>query len=199
MEQILTMTVLPPTLNDIIKSARGNRFGNAALKKSWTRRIEAAVVAQKVQAMPGQVYLEFVWRVKNRRRDQDNISAAQKFILDGLVGSGILEDDNLSIVQTPVVHHVLISNHDGFSIFIRHHDDWIHRLQTRNINQPPTDNRVFETPVGGDRTSDHPKKGKTSSGRKSQPRLRYRKRTSRPKTSTAKRKIIPRRTTAKQH
>ena len=39
------------------------------------------------------VDLEFVWYCKNRRKDKDNILVGQKFIIDGLVEAGVIEND----------------------------------------------------------------------------------------------------------
>lgn len=37
--------------------------------------------------------LRFVWYCKNRREDPDNIHFKKKFILDGAVNAGLLEND----------------------------------------------------------------------------------------------------------
>lgn len=42
----------------------------------------------------------------NRRRDPDNIMAAQKFILDGMVQAGIIEDDGWRHIWS-IKHRVL--------------------------------------------------------------------------------------------
>jgi hypothetical protein len=137
METIVSLKELPPTLNDIIGSARRNRFGSAALKKKWTNALALAARQQSALPIKGEVYLEYIWRVKNRRRDQDNITAAQKYILDGLVAAGIIEEDNLKIVRTPVIHHVVIDDHDGFSIIIRSHSSFLLRLAEHTVIEVP--------------------------------------------------------------
>lgn len=137
METIVSLKELPPTLNEIIGSARKNRFASAALKKKWTAMIATAAREQGAKPIKGEVYLEYVWRVKNRRRDQDNITAAQKYILDGLVTAGILEEDNLKIVRSPVIHHVVISDHDGFSIIMRNESAFLLRHAEHAITYVP--------------------------------------------------------------
>lgn len=51
------------------------------------------------------VSLEFVWYEPNRKRDIDNVIFGEKFILDGLVEMGILENDSQKYV-TQVKHEV---------------------------------------------------------------------------------------------
>lgn len=137
METVVSLKELPPTLNDIIGQARKNRFASAALKKKWTASIATAAQEQRAQPIKGEVYLEYVWRVKNRRRDQDNITAAQKYILDGLVAAGIIEEDNLKVVRTPIIHHVVIADHDGFSIIIRTKEIFYRRLMENPMLDVP--------------------------------------------------------------
>ena len=36
---------------------------------------------------------EFNWYLKNRRKDKDNVSFAKKYILDGMVDAGLIEND----------------------------------------------------------------------------------------------------------
>lgn len=43
-------------------------------------------------------------QIKNFRRDPDNISAAAKFVMDGLVEGGIIQDDSLKFIMLPVLH-----------------------------------------------------------------------------------------------
>jgi len=133
------MKVLPPTLNDIIAHARGNKFASAAIKKKWTEGIAAACHNAKVQPVTGHVFLEYIWRVKNFQRDQDNVTSAQKYILDGLVAGGVIEQDNLFVIQPPVIHHFVKSDHDGFSVFVRDTGAWLERLRvfTDELGQAP--------------------------------------------------------------
>lgn len=42
--------------------------------------------------------ITFVWHLKNKRKDLDNVAFAKKFILDGLVKAGTLKNDNLNNV-----------------------------------------------------------------------------------------------------
>lgn len=93
---------LPPTLNEIINIARQNRYASAKEKEYWTNYI--AVLCRGRYKFPSEVWLEFTWRIKSKRRDPDNIAASAKFPLDSLVKAGILKNDNLTIIQSPVIH-----------------------------------------------------------------------------------------------
>lgn len=55
-------------------------------------------MAQKLRPVKGRVRIEFTWYEPNKRRDPDNVVFAKKFILDGLVRAGILENDGWRIV-----------------------------------------------------------------------------------------------------
>lgn len=93
---------LPPTLNQIIGTARRNPYTSASEKRQWTQEIALWCLGR--HQFPGQVWLEFVWRLKNWRRDPDNVAAAAKYICDGMVEAGVILDDSLKIIQSPVLH-----------------------------------------------------------------------------------------------
>jgi Holliday junction resolvase RusA-like endonuclease len=93
---------LPPTLNEIISTARSNIYASAKEKRAWTNTIAVECFGRK--QFPDRVWIEFVWKIKNFRRDPDNISAAAKFVMDGLVEGGIIQDDSLKFIMSPVLH-----------------------------------------------------------------------------------------------
>lgn len=131
---VLAMKELPPTLNTIINAARTSKFLSAQLKKLWHAKIGYFV--SKLPKIEGKIYLECVWFVKNRRRDPDNITACQKYILDTLVEQARIEDDNLSVIQSPTIHHFIISDFDGFAIVMRNESDF-HERMFEDISLPP--------------------------------------------------------------
>ncbi len=93
---------LPPTLNEIVNTARSNRYSSANEKKAWTKSIASDCFGKT--KFPDKVWIEFVWKVKSFRRDPDNISAAATFLIDGLVEGGIIRDDSLKFIMSPVLH-----------------------------------------------------------------------------------------------
>ena len=66
------------------------------MKKRETSR--AASAARGVAPFKKPVRVSFLWVEKDKRRDLDNIAFAKKFILDGLVSAGVLENDNATRV-----------------------------------------------------------------------------------------------------
>lgn len=81
-------------LNEYVDAERRNRYAGAKLKKAETERAAAAARAYGMPRFDGPVEVSFVWYERNRRRDVDNVCAAKKFVLDGLVRAGVLPDDS---------------------------------------------------------------------------------------------------------
>ena len=85
-----------PTLNEHDNANRGNRYGGASMKKKATN-LCAVYVKQamnkgfKFDDLP--VNLKFDWYVKNRRKDKDNIAFAKKYIFDGMIQAGLIDND----------------------------------------------------------------------------------------------------------
>ena len=100
---------LPPTLNDQINIARNNRYGSAKEKEKWTNDIALLCLEQSKHRFPGQVWMQFIYYLKNSRRDPDNVSASRKYILDGMVQAGIIINDNLQIIQSPIIESFIVS------------------------------------------------------------------------------------------
>jgi hypothetical protein len=106
----LTMP-LPPSMNEIINHARSGWQASAGLKKYWTNLI-GEFVRECGFYLDGAVWIEFHWYVKNFGRDSDNVAAAAKFIMDGLVTGQAIRNDNLTVIQSPVVHYYHRSSGD---------------------------------------------------------------------------------------
>ena len=81
------------TLNEYIKAERGNKFAAANIKKKETE-VARVHFLSKICKTPCK--LKFIWHVKNKRKDLDNITFAKKFILDGMVKANAIENDNLN-------------------------------------------------------------------------------------------------------
>jgi hypothetical protein len=109
---------LPPTLNDQIKDARAGWRVSARTKKQWTSRI--AIAARELDKFEStdKVWCEFHWYVKNFGRDADNIAAAAKYIFDGLVEAGTIPKDNLTVIQSPVIHYYHRAKNDWFELVL---------------------------------------------------------------------------------
>lgn len=79
-----------PSMNEIIEAAKIHAKAYSRMKKKYTE-----LVAWQVKGIPKQdsVFLDITWYAKNKRKDPDNIAAGIKFIMDGLVMGGVIEND----------------------------------------------------------------------------------------------------------
>lgn len=93
---------LPPTLNEIIKTARNNRYQSARDKKQWTDYVQSCCKSIKTK-FPSKVWMSVTFITKTDRNDPDNLMAGLKPILDGFVKSKIIKDDSVKIIQSPVI------------------------------------------------------------------------------------------------
>jgi hypothetical protein len=121
---------LPPTFNPTLSLARRDRSASLGQKRFWTEEI--ARYCQKKHQFQGMVWMEFVWKIRNWQRDPDNTAASAKFICDGLVQSGIIRDDSLKIIQSPVLHWFEKSDLD--SVLVRVADCPILKSQPINLH-----------------------------------------------------------------
>lgn len=95
MNSKLTIKGRLPSLNEVIATARGNKFAAARQKKDLTRLIAMNAQVQRVPHYTGPVEIIFAWIEKDYRRDIDNVAGGgTKFVLDGLVQAGVLPDDS---------------------------------------------------------------------------------------------------------
>jgi len=94
---------LPPTLNQQINEARSHWSKSAKTKKHWTNLIAVMLIQQQAPKFEGEIWLRYDWTV-SFRNDPDNTAAAAKFINDGLTDAGVIVKDNLTIIQSPVLH-----------------------------------------------------------------------------------------------
>lgn len=89
-----------PGLNEMIGQAkgcggRGSRY--ARIKDQWTQTCCLHALAAWLKRVES-CYLKFHWIERNRQRNPDNIAAAKKYILDGLVLAKVLDNDGWSQV-----------------------------------------------------------------------------------------------------
>ena len=90
-----------PGLNDMIamsKAGRG-RFNQYARSKEEIEKYIRLTIGQLKPRSFSQCRIGFVWVEPDRKRDMDNISAGKKYILDALVGLGILKDDSWKYIK----------------------------------------------------------------------------------------------------
>lgn len=84
------------SLNEYVNMCRSNRYMASAYKRKVEKEIGEYIATLPKFENP--VQIDFLWVEKNNRRDYDNIAFGKKFILDALVKSGKLMDDNRKCV-----------------------------------------------------------------------------------------------------
>lgn len=85
-----------PGLNEVINAAKlrkGKWSAYYEMKKNYTEYVYQMARKAKLTPIPEPVFIEFRWREIDRKRDLDNIAAAKKFVIDGLVAAGVLRQD----------------------------------------------------------------------------------------------------------
>jgi len=85
------------TLNEYINVERGNKYAAADIKSKETNVAKMSCIGKQWYQYPCKI--TFTWHLKDKRKDLDNVAFAKKFILDGLVKAGVLENDNLTKIQ----------------------------------------------------------------------------------------------------
>lgn len=96
MQQRYEIEVKLPSLNDYIKWCRSNKY--YANKKKQEIEQQIAYYISKMPIYKNPIKINFIWVEDSKRRDLDNICFAKKFILDSMVKSGKLKDDNRKYV-----------------------------------------------------------------------------------------------------
>ena len=87
-----------PGLNEYTAKNRTNRHVGAKMKKDTERNIITHL--QNLPNFTKPVKINFIWCEENKKRDLDNVAFAKKFILDALVKSGRLIDDNQKYIKS---------------------------------------------------------------------------------------------------
>ena len=90
-----------PNQNEMIAAAKGYNgrgFAYKRMKEDWTKLVVERINATGILPVKT-CFLRFRWREKNKRRDPDNFTAGIKFILDGLVTAGILQNDGWDQIE----------------------------------------------------------------------------------------------------
>jgi Holliday junction resolvase RusA-like endonuclease len=92
--QRLIIRAKMPNLNDVIAASKRHWSYYSKEKKRWTEVAAQEAQAQGLYKMRLPVWVRTTYYMKTRRGDPDNVRVAIKYILDGLVQAGVLEDDS---------------------------------------------------------------------------------------------------------
>ena len=96
MTQAFTINMKLPSLNEYINLCRTNKYKAAKFKADIEADI--ATYLYQMERYTNPIKIHFHWIEGNKRRDLDNICFAKKFILDAMVKTGKLKDDNRKCV-----------------------------------------------------------------------------------------------------
>ena len=113
-----------PGLNEMIDAAKGSGgrgAGYARLKRDWTEAVWAHAKSARLPSFPGRVVLRFRWFERDRRRDPDNVAAAKKLVMDGLVKAGVLKGDGWKFVQSWTDSFDVVPERPGVAVTIHHY------------------------------------------------------------------------------
>lgn len=89
-----------PGTNEIIdaaKKGRGKYQPYSIMKAEYTDMV--AWIAKQMPTF-GRVDITIAWYEPNLRRDPDNVAGGQKFLLDGLVAAGVIENDSQRFINS---------------------------------------------------------------------------------------------------
>lgn len=86
-------------LNAFIKATNSHYTVGNRVKRENTETVSHEALVNKVEPVRDYpVRVVFSWYSKDNRRDIDNVAFAKKFVLDGLVEAGVLENDSRKFV-----------------------------------------------------------------------------------------------------
>jgi len=100
-----------PGLNEMINTARTNRYKAAEEKKEFTKLCSYYSKIYHIPPVQKPICIDVTWIEKNKKRDLDNISCGIKYILDGLQDSGVIGGDGWKFVYG-IVHHFKTDNNE---------------------------------------------------------------------------------------
>ncbi len=118
MESITFFLDFPlPTLNEMIRTARGNKYAAAAQKKKYTDIVATEIMVQTERPHFSAISLDITWIETKKKRDPDNVFAAAKFLMDGIVAAGIIDDDDRDHVAS-ITNRVVVSDSRGVAVMV---------------------------------------------------------------------------------
>jgi len=88
-----------PGMNEYSSANRTNKQVGAAMKKKYTNIVSIFAKQQLRIDKNGFYDLEIEWQTKDNRRDADNIFTSIKFLIDGCVEAGVLENDSRKFIR----------------------------------------------------------------------------------------------------
>lgn len=106
-----------PTLNEMMRTARGNKFASAAQKKKYTDLVAVEMMVQTELPHFEAISLDITWIETKKKRDPDNVFSAVKFLMDGIVAAGIIDDDDRDHVAS-IINRIAVSDSRGVVVLV---------------------------------------------------------------------------------
>lgn len=103
MKQILHIPNRLPGMNEMIDAAKVRKGGfslYAEMKKRYGLEIALLVKMQKLIPFRTAIDIDFHWYEVAKKRDKDNIAAGKKIILDALVDTEIIGNDDWRYINS---------------------------------------------------------------------------------------------------
>jgi len=115
-----------PGLNEIINTSKtlvrqaGKKriYKYTEMKKNITTSIARLFLLEGIPKMKS-IVIEYTWIEPNAKRDPDNVEAGTKFILDGLVLAGIIENDGRKQIKKSSHQHAISKDNPGVIVKIQ--------------------------------------------------------------------------------
>lgn len=104
-----------PNWNQYINIERANKYAGASLKKKETAIVKRSTLNKKYEGKYP-VKITFYKYFKDKRQDLDNVRV--KGIIDGLVKSGVIKNDNLNCVAEIRIIPIFHKERKGIEILI---------------------------------------------------------------------------------
>lgn len=110
-------------LNEYTNANRYNRYVGAKMKKNDQEYVSMAIrECLRGWHTEDPIGLRIVWYEPNRKRDPDNVFFCVKFILDALVATGTIPNDNQKYVKS-IAHYLCVDrDHPRVEVFIETED-----------------------------------------------------------------------------
>jgi Holliday junction resolvase RusA-like endonuclease len=111
----ITINYIPPNWNDYINAERSNFYKANKIKQQEKEIVKMSCIGKKyTDGYP--IELTIRPHFKNKRQDLDN--TRYKGLIDGLVASGVIENDNLTKIQR-IILEPIFDNKEQFEIEIK--------------------------------------------------------------------------------
>ena len=90
-----------PSLNEIIAFAKMQGRGSAYARiKRETEKVVVSSIGNHGTPNINNADITMTWHEQHKRRDPDNVAASCKYLLDGMVASGLIENDTYKYIKS---------------------------------------------------------------------------------------------------